>query len=86
MNWTHILRVFIVGWGILLVAVVINVLAQSLGVMTWYVWLKQVTGGTYALSVYDAVFFVVGVSTVVRSGRIWRLEDGSAVVFLLICS
>ncbi|MCD8507211.1 hypothetical protein LRY65_00675 [Candidatus Woesebacteria bacterium] len=56
MNWTHILRVFIVGWGILLVAVVINVLAQSLGVMTWYVWLKQVTGGTYALSVYDAVF------------------------------
>jgi hypothetical protein len=37
-----IFKVFIVGWGILITAIILNIVALRLGITTWYPFLDEV--------------------------------------------
>jgi hypothetical protein len=54
------IRYFGYGWLILLCAIVVNVIAKKVGVLTWYSWLQgeplTVLGAVFMFIVYPAMF------------------------------
>ena len=54
------IRYFIYGWTILLCAVLVNVVAKKLQLLTWYSWLQGETltipGAVFIFVLYPAMF------------------------------
>lgn len=61
MGWTLILRLLGYGWAVLVVALLVNLAAASLGGITWYGYVSDISGrgilaATSSLRALDLIF------------------------------
>ena len=60
----QLLRVLLYGWMILLAAILVNVLANTLGVATWYDYVMRISElglktATLSLGLHEYIFLIV---------------------------
>jgi|AntRauTorckE6833_2_1112554.scaffolds.fasta_scaffold316358_1 hypothetical protein len=70
-----ILRGFIVGWSILVAAIIINALANKITLLTWYTYLTKIPGQVSAIDyvflyvIYPLLLGLVGVTVTIALSK-----------------